>query len=89
MSEQAGAGDGGGTRLSALVRGARAQVTGIDPATPLPVARRLRDIGFRADTPVTCLRRAPLGSPTIYRVGESDVCLRRSEAQHVTVKVAP
>ncbi|MFZ0159928.1 MAG: FeoA family protein [Kineosporiaceae bacterium] len=86
MNEAAGDGSAG-TRLSALARGGRARVTGIDSATPVPVAQRLRDLGFRADTTVSCLRRAPLGSPTIYRVGESDVCLRRSEADHVTVEV--
>lgn len=76
-------------RLTALNRGARARVRGLDAATPTAVARRLYDLGFRTDTTVECVRRAPFGSPTIYRVGESDVCLRPAEANRVTVEVLP
>jgi ferrous iron transport protein A len=78
--------DGGGRRLSALRRGESGRVSGVDPTAPAPVARRLRDLGFRRDTVVSFVRRAPLGSPTIYRVGEADVCLRRAEASTITVE---
>lgn len=78
-----------GTRLATLSAGGRARVVGLDAATPGEVARRLYDLGFRANTTVTCVRRAPLGSPTVYRVGESDVCLRPAEARRVTVEVLP
>ncbi len=79
MAEQA--------RLATLRRGQRARVIGLDQAAPAEVARRLHDLGFRRGTPVTCVRRAPLGSPTIYRLGESDICLRRAEASWITAEV--
>ena len=74
-----------GARLSALTPGSTAQVTGIDQAAAPAVVRRLRELGFRKGTVVRCLRRAPLGSPTVYQVGESDICLRPAEAQAVAV----
>lgn len=74
-----------GSRLSAMAAGATALVTGIDPATTPEVVRRLRELGFRTGIEVHCLRRAPLGSPTAYRVGESDICLRRGEALAIAV----
>lgn len=74
-------------RLTGLRRGATAQISGVDPATSGAVARRLRDMGLRAGVTVRCLRRAPLGSPTLYRVGESDLCLRRAETDQIAVEV--
>lgn len=82
-----GSGPGSTVQLSSLRRGATAQISGIHAATPAAVARRLQDMGLRAGVTVTYLRRAPLGSPTVYRVGESDLCLRRAEADRITVEV--
>lgn len=75
------------TSLAELPRGRRARVRRVEDATAPDVARRLFDLGFRAGTVVACLRRAPLGSPTVYRVGESEVCLRPAEAGLVSVEV--
>lgn len=76
----------GSESLAGLRRGASAAVTGIVPGTPPALARRLFDLGFRPGITVDCLRRAPLGSPTVYRVGETDICLRRGEAAHIRVE---
>lgn len=76
-------------RLAALGIGRQARVTGLSEGTPDPVARRLFDLGFRSGATVDCVRRAPMGSPTIYYVGDSDICLRPAEARHVTVEVVP
>lgn len=90
--EHAAAADGVGADvdeiadLTVLRPAGRGRVTGLDPAAPEPVARRLHDLGFRVGTTVDCVRRAPLGSPTLYRVGESDICLRRREAAFVRVE---
>ncbi|NTW41364.1 MAG: ferrous iron transport protein A [Cellulomonadaceae bacterium] len=72
-----------GIPLSALRRGQTARIVGVAPG--VAAAPRLRDLGLRAGVEVTCLRRAPLGSPTMYRIGESDLCLRTAEAAHVLV----
>lgn len=74
--------------LSTLRRGERGTVVGLavdlEPAT----CRRLADLGFTAETAVECLRRAPLGSPVVYCVGESELCLRGDLASCVLVERA-
>lgn len=73
--------------MSELSRGGTARVVGLDPDLPASVSRRLTDLGFTADTEIECVRRAPLGSPTIYRVGESRLCLRRALSEGILVEV--
>jgi ferrous iron transport protein A len=73
--------------MSELRRGALARVVGLDPTLPRSVSRRLADLGFTADTEIECVCRAPLGSPTIYRVGESRLCLRRGLCEGILVEV--
>ncbi|PQM44630.1 hypothetical protein C1Y40_05214 [Mycobacterium talmoniae] len=46
---------------------------------------RLRQLGFRPASRVDVIRRAPLGDPTIYRVQDTELCLRRTEAQLIEV----
>ena len=69
--------------LSQMGPGTSAVVVGVaaDPA----VARRLASLGFRPGTAVSCVRRAPMGDPTVYRLRSYEVCLRRREAGYVTV----
>lgn len=64
-------------------------MAGIAAETAPALARRLRDLGFRAGVEVHCLRRAPWGSPTAYRIGEIDVCLRPAEARLIEVTPHP
>jgi len=52
------------------------------------IARRLRALGFRPDTDVTVVRRAPLGDPVVYELRGYRLCLRRSEARRVRVDEA-
>lgn len=72
--------------LSQLRPGAAGRVAGVhgEPA----VTRRLASLGFRPGTPVTCVRRAPLGDPTVYRLRSYELCLRRREAGYVLVETA-
>lgn len=51
-----------------------------------PIAMRLRDLGFVAETPVRVLRRAPLGDPTLYELRGYQLSLRRSEARRIVVR---
>lgn len=75
-------------RLRDLPRGACATVVGVEGAAPSTLAR-LRDLGFRPGCEVVCVRRAPWGSPVLFRVGESDLCLRRDLSALVVVEVLP
>ncbi len=71
--------------LAQLAPGTRATVVGpVAQANPL-VAKRLSQLGFRANAHVDVIRRAPLGDPTIYRVHDTELCLRRREAQLIEV----
>jgi ferrous iron transport protein A len=72
--------------LSELAPGANALITAVlgEPA----VARRLASLGFRPGTSVSCVRRAPLGDPTVYRLRSFELCLRRREAGHIIIETA-
>jgi ferrous iron transport protein A len=86
-SRPQGAGDQPGAVivLAQLTPGTRATVVGtVDSANPM-VANRLGQLGFRAKACVDVIRRAPLGDPTIYRVQDTELCLRRREAQLIQV----
>ncbi|MBF0808060.1 ferrous iron transport protein A [Rothia nasimurium] len=55
-----------------------------DSADPT-VIQRLHDLGFRVGSEIKCLRRAPLGSPLMFRVCDTDICLRKQQAALVKV----
>ena len=71
--------------LAQLAPGRRATVVGTVPQASPAVANRLGQLGFRATAHVDVIRRAPLGDPTIYRVQDSELCLRHREAQLIEV----
>lgn len=66
--------------------GSRVTVVGTAADTPLAVVRRLADLGFAPGSVVDVVRRAPLRDPTIYRVRDYDVCLRRAQAACLSVR---
>jgi Fe2+ transport system protein FeoA len=74
----------GSVPLSQIAIGTTAVIDRID--APAPVARRLGDLGFIPGTPVTPIRRAPLGDPGVYEIRGVQYCLRRSEAGSIRVR---
>jgi ferrous iron transport protein A len=75
--------------LAQLTPGRRATVVGTTAQANPVVANRLGQLGFRAKARVDVIRRAPLGDPTIYRVQDTELCLRRREAQLIEVVPEP
>ena len=75
--------------LAHLPPGRRATIVGTLPQAATPIASRLEQLGFRARAQVDVIRRAPLGDPTIYRVQDTELCLRRREAQLIEVVPEP
>jgi ferrous iron transport protein A len=71
--------------LARLPPGRRATVVGTVPQASSAVASRLEQLGFRPRAEVAAIRRAPLGDPSIYRVLDTELCLRRREAQLIVV----
>jgi ferrous iron transport protein A len=71
--------------LAQLAPGQRATIVGTAPQATSAVASRLRQLGFRPTARVDVIRRAPLGDPTIYRVQDTELCLRRREARLIEV----
>jgi ferrous iron transport protein A len=69
--------------LCDLAPGAAAVIDSLD--TSAPIAGRLLDLGFIPGTPVTVVRRAPLGDPIVYELRGCRICLRRSEARKIRV----
>lgn len=89
MSQASGdgaAGVAGQALMSTMRRGGTARVVGLAPGLGLAVCERLAALGFVPDAAVCCLRRAPLGSPTVYCIGETELCLRRDLASCVLVE---
>lgn len=73
------------TVLAELAPGQRATIVGMAPRASSVLANRLRQLGFRPASCVEVIRRAPLGDPTIYRVQDTELCLRRREARLIEV----
>lgn len=76
---------GSTTVLAQLAPGQRATIVGTAPHAIAATADRLWQLGFRPTAHVEVIRRAPLGDPTIYRVKDTELCLRRREAHLVEV----
>ncbi len=76
---------GSPTVLAQLSPGQQATIVGVAPAASSVVAGRLRQLGFRPASDVEVIRRAPMGDPTIYRVQDTELCLRRREARLIEV----
>lgn len=47
--------------------------------------RRLFDLGFAPGAAVELVRRAPLGDPSIFRVADTEIALRRRQAEAIRV----
>lgn len=71
--------------LSSLPVGSIATVVGVTGKGIQ--ASRLADLGFLPGTPVTCLRRAPLGDPRLYELRGVQLCLREAEAACIRVSL--
>ena len=69
--------------LARLAPGQSAEVKAVDGSSP--IGRRLLELGFRPGTRLRVIRRAPLGDPTTYELRGSRFCLRRAEADRITV----
>ncbi len=69
--------------LARLAPGQCAEVKAVDGSSP--IGRRLLELGFRPGTRLRVIRRAPLGDPTTYELRGSRFCLRRSEAERISV----
>ncbi len=75
--------------LAKLGVGASAVIEAIEGESESGVGLRLLDLGFVPGTRVRVLRRAPLGDPTLYELRGTRLCLRRSEAERVRVRLLP
>lgn len=71
--------------LAQLAPGQRATIVGMMPQANSAVVGRLWQLGFRPNALVDVVRRAPLGDPTIYRVQDTELCIRRREARLIQV----
>ena len=52
-----------------------------------PTERRLMDLGLLPETPVRLVRRAPLGDPSIYSLRGYQLCLRRTDARRIEIRI--
>ena len=76
---------GSAVMLAQLAPGQQATIVRLVPHANPAVAGRLRQLGFRPTSRVDVVRRAPMGDPTIYRIQDTELCLRRREAQLIEV----
>ncbi|MBY0400942.1 ferrous iron transport protein A [Myxococcota bacterium] len=70
--------------------GQRVRVVGVSDAGGAEggIARRLADLGVRPGMIVECLRRAPLGDPSVFELCGYQLCLRRTESVRVRVMLS-
>lgn len=71
--------------LDRLQPGQAASIRGIAPDIPASDRRRLLELGLFPGTPVTAVRRSPLGDPIAYEVRGMVVALRRDQARFIQV----
>jgi ferrous iron transport protein A len=71
------------TALSELAIGSCATLTTLE--LPEEIQGQLMHLGFVPESRVLALRRAPAGDPTVYRVGGTEVALRRETAQSISI----
>lgn len=71
--------------LAQLEPGQQATIVGLTAHASPAVASRLHHLGFRPAARVEVIRRAPLGDPTIYRVMDTELCIRSREARLIEV----
>lgn len=75
-----------GPTLADLGRGQSARVAGYGDRMAAGAARRVFDLGLAPGVEVTMVRRAPLGDPVIYRVGDYEIALRREQSRCIHVE---
>lgn len=73
------------SQLAQVRPGDSVNVTELDESMDPVLRRRLEALGFRDGAQVTCLRKAPLGSPMLYRVCGAEICLRKEQADCIQV----
>lgn len=71
-------------RLAALQEGEQGTVLrlGLEPDRE----GSLRRLGLIPGTELRCLRRSPLGDPTVYRFRGTDIAIRRRDAAQVEIR---
>lgn len=71
--------------MSELKAGETSVIVRIVPDNDPAAARRLFDLGFVPGASVECVRRAPLGDPTVFRVADFEIALRRAQSDAVHI----
>lgn len=51
-------------------------------------ARRLMELGFLPGALVLMSRRSPFGDPSVFRIDDSEIALRRETARHIVLRAA-
>ena len=52
-------------------------------------ARRLMELGFLPGAVVLMCRKSPFGDPSVFRIDDSEVALRRETARHIVLRAEP
>ena len=56
---------------------------------PEPDARRLMELGFLPGSHVQLSRRSPFGDPSVFRIDDAEIALRRETARHILLRLEP
>jgi len=65
--------------LADLPKGRKALISRLD--LPEPDARRLMELGFLPGSTVELSRRSPFGDPSVFRIDDAEIALRRETAR--------
>lgn len=66
-------------------RGLTVEITAIAANLPVPVIKRLQEMGFEAGKILTCLQRAPFNGPVVVAVADSVYSLEQRIAAVIYV----
>jgi ferrous iron transport protein A len=70
--------------LADLSPGRKALISRLD--LPEPDARRLMELGFLPGSAVELSRRSPFGDPSVFRVDDAEIALRRETASRILLR---
>lgn len=73
-----------GQSLADLPRGRKALIARLD--LPEADARRLMELGFLPGSTVELSRRSPFGDPSVFRIDDAEIALRRETARHIFLR---
>ena len=70
--------------LCALGEGEQGKVLKVSEEAEIKT--RFRELGIIEGTPITCLRKSPLGDPVAYKIRGAVIAIRNADAKNISIE---